>query len=117
MGADDEYERGPDIGRIAGFKDPVTFRDFRVLMEKRHLDLEDLVPQFRGELEDGCRDILTRILKGQKLHQDVVIPYRCLLRFYFQELNGYKKLQEARIEAMRPLKSLGNSQQETPRKG
>lgn len=91
------------VGRGGAIADDVTFAAFRRLMGKRALGLEDLVPMFRGELEDGCRDILTRIMKTEVAHDEVVIPYRCLLKFYLKERKAYEAVQEARKSGVRTL--------------
>ena len=62
----------------------VTYADFAKLMKKRNYSIDDLVDLFRGKIEDN-RDWFTRVLKHDHEHKDVVIPYRSVLKFYYQE--------------------------------
>src|SRR6266481_3343270 len=73
----------------------VTFKDFRNLMIKRKHSVDDLVDLFRGQLDDS-RDFFERVMSCQwrdpdtRRYEDrgfVVIPYRSVLKFYFEELH------------------------------
>lgn len=63
---------------------PVTFSMFRSLMAKRHYNVDDLVDLFRGKIE-GTRDFFTRVMAPGVAHANVVIPYRSVLEWYYQE--------------------------------
>jgi hypothetical protein len=80
-----KYDKGKDIGIARDVVGHVTFKAFRSLMAKRHYGLDDLVPMFRGQLDEP-RELLARILKVANDTDGTVIPYRCLLKFYHQEL-------------------------------
>lgn len=64
--------------------DTVTFKAFRNLMAKRHYTVDDLVDLFHGELSEN-REFFTRVMRPNKALEDVVIPYRSVLEFYFKE--------------------------------
>jgi hypothetical protein len=73
----------------------VTFKDFQKLMIKRKRTVDDLVDIFRGKLDDS-RDFFERVMSCQwrdpetRRYEDrgfVVIPYRSVLKFYFEELH------------------------------
>ena len=73
----------------------VTFKDFQKLMIRRKRTVDDLVDIFRGKLDDS-RDFFERVMSCQwrdpetRRYEDrgfVVIPYRSVLKFYFEELH------------------------------
>jgi hypothetical protein len=66
---------------IAGL---ATYADFAKLMKKRGYGIDELVDLFRGKLED-TRDFFRRVIEHDYEHRDVVIPYRSVLKFYYQE--------------------------------
>jgi len=71
----------------------VTFRDSRVLMEKRKRTVDDLVDLFHGKLDEN-RGFFERVMSCQwrnsatgrgEDRSDTVIPYRSVLEYYFKE--------------------------------
>jgi hypothetical protein len=73
----------------------VTFRDFQKLMLKRKRSVDDLVDIFYGQLDEN-RSFFERVMSCQWRNPDtgrledrgdVIIPYRSVLKFYFEELH------------------------------
>jgi len=65
----------------------VTSKDFAELAKQRGWSLDFLVSKFRDLIEEP-REYFERLLKGRwnrEARGDVVIPYRSVLQFYFQE--------------------------------
>jgi hypothetical protein len=80
----------------------VTFRDFQQAMVKRKHTVDDLVDRFHGLLDEN-RSFFERVMSCQWRNPDtgrledrgdVVIPYRSVLKFYFEELH-YLEASEA----------------------
>jgi hypothetical protein len=74
--------------------DLVTFLDFRTLMAKRHYTVDDLVDLFRGEIEDP-RGFFTRVMAKERINAGTIIPYHCVLTWYFSEKHGQDLLKQA----------------------
>ena len=89
----------------------VTFRDFQKLMIKRTRTVDDLVDIFHGQLDEN-RSFFERVMSCQWRNPDtglledrgdVVIPYRSVLEFYFNETQYLKdrEEEEARLAQQR----------------
>ena len=72
----------------------VTHADFAGLMKKRHYGIDDLVDLFRGKIEDP-RAFFTSVLQYDHEHRGVVIPYRSVIKFYYQEKKSESMKKEA----------------------
>lgn len=73
-------------------KGEITFKDFAKVMKERKRTIDDLVDLFRGKIEDP-REFFERVISCKWKGEDrswVVIPYRSVIEFYYQEL-GYLK--------------------------
>ena len=61
----------------------ISFKNFRNVMIKRHRSVDDLVDLFHGKLDEN-RAFFERVWSKQ--FDDVIIPYRSVLKFYSSEL-------------------------------
>ncbi len=90
----------------------VTFKDFRNLMLKRKRTVDDLVDIFHGQLDEN-RSFFDRVFSCQwrnpdtgrfEDRSDVVIPYRSVLKFYFEELHYLEDSKKKRVVIAEPGK-------------
>jgi hypothetical protein len=79
----------------------VTFKEFSTLMTNRKRSVDDLVDLFHGKLDDN-RHFFERVMSCKWRNPetgryedrgDVVIPYRCVIEFYCQELTYFEASQ------------------------
>lgn len=66
----------------------VAFKDFAALAAKREWSPEFLAERFKAKIE-GPSEFFHRLF--QPRYGDVVIPYRSVLSFYFQELRFHQE--------------------------
>jgi hypothetical protein len=75
---------------------PITFKEFRMLMEQRNQGVDDLADRFRGKIDDP-REFFERVMSCRvkvaghfEDRSDCVIPYRSVIEFYREELHFFK---------------------------
>ena len=67
----------------------VTFQQFREVVERRGHMAASLTEQFKGIVENP-RELFERVMAKGVAHQNVVIPYRSILKFYAEQSHFLK---------------------------
>jgi hypothetical protein len=70
----------------------ITFKDFAALARKRGHTAESLAYRFRGKIENPS-EFFERLMTCRYKGEDrswIVIPYRCIVEFYSQELHYFQ---------------------------